>query len=463
MNAHSVTSYGAVGDGRTLDTLAVQAAIDAAHAGGGGTVVVPAGGVYLVGSIELRSHVELHIESGAVLQGSPRWPDYTARFRVGALSAGVVHEATDTSAALLTARAAYGITISGGGVIDGAAAAFVERDTDSDILQLPNERPFLAFLLGCANVTIRDVTLRNSALWTLRLTGCQDVTVTGLRIRADVRVPNSDGIDLDRCRRVRISDCDIECGDDAISLKTCDEWPEYGPCEDITVTGCVLSCRSSALVVGVDVSAPIRNVIFSSCIIRRSHRGMSVTIGTAAEGNVENVLFTDIVVDTQLYSEGWWGSAEPIFVRAAAWHDRVGAIHNIRFRNILARGESGVVIWAERPGLIQDIHLDDVRLELGRTTGWPMRRDLRPAATGGGPERCVVPAIHIERAADVRLSNCDIHWEGDDLRDYGPAVFAREAPGLVIDRVRGIAARPGLPDLDTGATPAPDEEHSGTA
>ena len=450
MNAHSVTSYGAIGDGRTLDTLAVQAAIDAAHAGGGGTVVVPAGGVYLVGSIELRSHVELHIESGAVLQGSPRWLDYTARFRVGALSAGVVHEGTDTSAALLTARAAIGITISGGGVIDGAGDAFVERDSDSDILQLPNERPFLAFLLGCTNVTIRDVTLRNSALWTLRLTGCQDVTVRGLRIRADVRVPNSDGIDLDRCRRVRISDCDIECGDDAISLKTCDEWPEYGPCEDITVTGCVLSCRSSALVVGVDVSAPIRNVIFSSCIIRRSHRGMSVTIGTAAEGNVENVLFTDIVVDTQLYSEGWWGSAEPIFVRAAAWHDRVGAIHNIRFRNILARGESGALIWAERPGLIQDIHLDDVRLELGRTTDWPMRRDLRPAATGGGPEPCVVPAIHIERAADVRLSNCDIHWQGNDLRDYGPAVFASQAPGLVIERVRGTAARPGLPDLDTG-------------
>jgi len=449
VTTHRVTSYGATGDGHTLDTRAVQAAVDAAHAAGGGKVVIPAGGTYLVGSIELRSHVELHIESGAVLQGSPSWPDYTARFRVGALSAGMVHEGTDTSAALLTAREATGITISGGGVIDGAGRAFVEEDSGGDILQLPNERPFLAFLLGCSNVTIRDVTLRDSALWTLRLTGCEDVVIHALRIRADVRLPNSDGIDLDRCRRVRISDCDIECGDDAISLKTCDEWPQYGPCEDITVTGCILSCRSSALVVGVDVSAPIRNVIFSSCIIRRSHRGLSVTIGTGAEGSVENVLFTDMIVETQLYSEHWWGSAEPIFVRAAAWHDGVGTIRHVRFRNIVARGESGVLIWAERPGLIQDIELDGVRLELGRTTAWPMRRDLRPAATGGGPDHCIAPALHIERAADVRLRNCDIHWQGEDLSDYGSALVARNAPGLVLDGVRGAAARPGLLDLDT--------------
>lgn len=453
MTTHRVTSYGAIGDGHTLDTRAVQAAVDAAHAAGGGVVVLPAGGTYLVGSIELRSHVELHVESGAVLQGSPSWVHYTARFRVGALSAGVVHDATDTSAALITAREATGVTISGGGIIDGAGRAFVTADDGTDILRLPNERPFLAFLLGCTNVTITDVTLRDSALWTLRLTGCEDVIIQGVRIRADVRLPNSDGIDLDRCRRVRISGCDIECGDDAISLKTCDEFPQYGPCEDITVTGCILSCRSSALVVGVDVSAPIRNVVFSSCVIRRSHRGLSVTIGTSAEGCVENVLFYDMIVETQLYSENWWGSGEPIFVRAAAWHDQVGTIKHLRFRNILARCESGVLIWAERPGLIEDVQLDGVRLELGRSTQWPMRRDLRPAATGGGPDHCVAPAVLVEHAVDVRLRDCDIDWRGDDLADYGSVLFARNAPGLILDGVRGSAARPGLPDLDTDQAP----------
>lgn len=113
----------------------------------------------------------------------------------------------------------------------------------------------------------------------------------------------------------------------------------------------------------------------------------------------------------------------------------------------MARGES--------PGLIQDIQLDGVRLELGRTTAWPMRRDLRPAATGGGPHDCIAPAVHIERAADVRLRDIDIHWQEGDLSDYGSALVARDTPGLVLDGVRGKAARPGLPDLDTDQVTAP--------
>ena len=448
MSRYDVRAHGAAADGVTLDTKAVQDAVDAAHAAGGGTVVIPAGHTVLTGSVELRSAVELHVERGAVLQGSPDWSDYTARFRVGALSAGVVHEHTDTSAALITARDASGIAITGAGVIDGAGAAFVTGEHD-DILELPNERPFLAFLLGCRDVTVRDVTLRDSALWTLRLTGCEDVLVHGVRIRADVRLPNSDGIDLDRCRRVRVSDCDIDCGDDGISLKTCDEWPEHGPCEDVVVTGCVVSSRSSALVVGVDVSAPIRNVVFSSCVVRRSHRGLSVSIGTGSAGSVENVLFTDIVVETQLYSPSWWGSAEPIFVRAAAWHGQVGTIRDVRFRNVLARGEGGAVVWAERPGLIEDVTLDGVRLQLGRRTPWPLRRDLRPGP-GGGPHPVVAAGVHVERATGVRLRDCEVRWQGDRLDDYGSALFAREAPGLVVEDFRGRATGAGRADRDVG-------------
>lgn len=447
MPQYDVRAYGATGDGITLDTSAVQAAVDAAHAAGGGTVVVPAGGDFLVGSIELRSAVELHVERGAVLHGSPRWEDYTARFRVGALSAGVVRTTTDTSGAMLTARDATDIAVTGGGVIDGAGAAFVEAEV-GDILRMPNERPFLVFFLGCRNVTVRDITLRDSALWTLRLTGCEDVLVHGVRIRADVRLPNSDGIDLDRCRRVRINDCDIDTGDDGISLKTCDEFPEYGPCEQIIVTGCTVSSRSSALVVGVDVSAPIRDVVFSSCVVRHSHRGLSVSVGTAVAGVVENVLFSDLIVETQLYSPGWWGAAEPIFVRAAPWHDEVGGIRNIRFRNILARGEGGVVVYGAAPGLVQDVVLDGVRLEIACHTPWAGRRDLRPAANGG-PHDVVVPGVYVEQATGVEIRDSQVLWLGDRRDEYGSALVAVDAPGLVADGLRGSVARPGIPDVLT--------------
>lgn len=446
MARHDLLDYGAAGDGTTLDTAAVQAAIDAAHDAGGGTVVVSAGRTFLIGSIELRSRVELHLEPGSVLQGSPHWADYTARFRVGALSAGVVSEGTETSAALVTARDAEQVLITGSGVIDGAGAAFIHAE-DGDIYRLSNERPFLAFLIGCSNLTIGGVTLRDSALWTLRLTGCEDVLVHGIRIRADVRMPNSDGIDLDRCARVRISDCDIECGDDAISLKTCDEWPEYGACEDITVTGCTLATRSSALVVGVDVSAPIRNVIFSSCVVRVCHRGLAVTIGTGENGDIENVLFSDIVVQTRLSSPNWWGSGEAIFVRAAPWHDQVGRIRQIRFRNVLARGEGGAVIFGAAPGLVSDVTLDGVRLELERTTDWPARRDLRPYADGG-PHEVKLPGILVEQAAGVVLRDCEIAYAGERREDFGPMISIRQAPDLLIDGLRGQPAHPGLARIE---------------
>lgn len=447
MTRHDIRSYGAVGDGVTLDTGAVQAALDAADRDGGGTVVVPAGASYLIGSIELRSHVELHVESGAVLLGSPRWSDYTARFRVSALSAGVVGASTESSAALVTARDATGVSLTGGGVIDGAGAAFVTGERGPDIHDLPSQRPFLVFFLGCENVTVRDLTLTDSALWTLRLTGCQDVLVHGLRIRGDVRLPNNDGIDLDRCRRVRISDCDIATGDDAISLKTCDEWAEYGACEDITVTGCVLSSRSSALVVGVDVSAPIRNVVFSGCVITEAHRGLAVSIGTGAAGDIENVLFTDMIVHTRLFSENWWGSGEVIMIRAAAWHDGVGRVRGVRFRNVIGHGEAGVVVWAERDGLISDVRFDGVSVELARSTDWPSRRDLRPAATGGGPHHVEVPGFFLHRAGDVRVRDCDVTWAGEWRADYGSALVAEHTPGLVLDDFRGVAARPGIPAI----------------
>ena len=86
------------------------------------------------------------------------------------------------------------------------------------------------FLIGCDRaVHIRDVQLTDAALWCVRLSGCEDVVIHGITIDSDLKYPNADGIDLDRCRRVRISDCEISCGDDAISLKTCEEFPDLGP------------------------------------------------------------------------------------------------------------------------------------------------------------------------------------------------------------------------------------------
>lgn len=160
------------------------------------------------------------------------------------------------------------------------------------IYEMPVTRPFALFFVDCTDVTIRDTRFRDAALWTVRLTGCEGVLIDGVRIRGDMKLPNADGIDLDRCRSVQIANCDIRCPDDAISLKNYEEFPDSGECADIVVTNCILESRSSAVVVGVDAVAPIRNVVVDGCVIRASHRGLSVNLGQA--GLFENILFSNI-------------------------------------------------------------------------------------------------------------------------------------------------------------------------
>lgn len=179
-----------------------------------------------------------------------------------------------------------------------------------------------------------------------------------------------------------------------------------------------------------------------------------MTIGTGAGGDVENVLFSDIVVQTRLFSPNWWGSGEAIFVRAAPWHDEVGRIRHARFRNVLARGESGAVIFGAFPGLVRDVTLDGVRLELERTTPWPARRDLRPYADGG-PHEVPLPGILIDQADAVGLIECEIAYVGERRDDFGPMISVRAATDLRIDGLRGEPARAGLERIQYVQATAP--------
>ncbi|MEO7059280.1 MAG: glycosyl hydrolase family 28 protein [Lapillicoccus sp.] len=439
MSVHDIRDHGAVGDGVTNDAPAIQAAIDACHRSGGGTVLVPSGARFCTGSIELRSHVELHVERGAVLAGSPDPSDYTVRLEVGALSGGVLDPDNDAALLLITARDAVDVAITGAGTIDGAGAAFVEEDLGT-IYRCPNQRPFTVFLIACRRVLLRDIRLQDAALWCVRLTGCEDVVVQGITIDTDLKYPNADGLDLDRCRRVRVSDCEISSGDDGISLKTCEEFPDLGVTSDVVITNCTIRSTSSAIVIGVDATDDIHDVIVSGCVIRSSHRGLAVNLGQ--DGSFSNILFTDCIVETRHFDRGWWGHGEPIYVNVGAWHDSVGRLRNVRFRNILARSENGAYIGADAPGLIDGIVLDGVRIELDRWSRWPGGEyDRRP--TVNGPEIYAHPTagIYLDSAADVTLRDCEIVWASAS-DTFGHAVEAVDVEGLVIEGLRGTSAHP---------------------
>lgn len=416
MKHYNILETGALGDGLTNDAPAIQRAIDACHANGGGVVVVPGGKTYRSGAFTLKSHVNLHVEGGAIISASEHAADYPNRM-------------------LIEARDATNISVTGTGTIDGRAKLFMTEELPY-IYHGPDSRPRMAHLIGCRNVTIRDITLKDSSSWCLHLTGCEDVLIHGIRILNDLKVPNCDGIDPDHCRNVRISDCFIEAGDDCIVLKNTREHARYGPTENITVTGCVLKSTSAAIKIGTESVSDFRDIIFSNCVIRGSSRGLAIQLRD--EGNVENVLFSDMIVETRHFYEEWWGAGEPIYVtalpRTAAI--KVGKIRHVRFQNILCRGENGAYIRGCADSQPEDVLLDNVRLELCKWTKWPGGRhdrrpgllDLRDHLTAG---------VYCQQAQDVTLRHVHVNMGQPRAACFGHALEAHAVSNLKVDDFTG--------------------------
>lgn len=438
---YTVTTYGAVGDGLSDDTAAVQAAIDARHAQSGGRVVIPTGGTFRCGSISLRSGIELHLEAGATLQATADDAAYTVRRRTGGLSNGRPDQDSEASTMFITAEGCHDVSITGQGTIDGGGRFFIQDDL-GDIYEMSHVRPYTIFLIGCERVTIRDVTIRDGAYWTVRLSGCRSALIDAVTIANDLKLPNNDGIDIDTCQRVRIANCDIVTADDGVCIKTCQESKEFGECSDITVTGCTIVSRSAGICIGSEISTPIRNVVVSACVISDSHRGLALKL--SEPGGVHNVLFTDIVVETRFFDSRFWGGGEPIYLSSYPWRGGSGTARNVRFHNILARSENGALLRSEEPGCISGVVLSDVRIEIDRWSGevggfW----DLMPHPAGTRIEHAT-SGIHLERLADVRLDNCEVVWaQPADSRaaDLGLALNVVDVDDLRTNDFRGESAR----------------------
>lgn len=415
----SPLDYGAAMNGVTNDRAALQRAIDAAAAAGGGTVVIPAGRSLLTGSIELRSHVTLRLEPGSRILASVNRADYHGRAFIHAL------DATD-------------VAITGAGTIDGRGVQFMARE--GKYIYVPKKwRPQLIVLEDCRHVLLRDITIRDSASWTVHLAGCDDVDVRGLTIRNNLKIPNCDGIDPDCSRNVRISDCDIESGDDCIVVKASRLNAHYGPCENVVVRGCLLTTQDCALKIGTETVNDIRNVVFADCVVRNCQRGIGIWLRDG--GNVENVLVHDIVIHSQLFQPTWWGASEPIFVsaRPRAPGRPIGVIRHLRFSGIIAHGEGGVFIQGSPESIPEDIVLDGVSEHITKTTSWPSRVDLRPPESLG-VQKAVIAGFHLQDARDVTLQDCAVTWGPHPPASYGRALDIRRVPDLRVDGFRGSDA-----------------------
>lgn len=289
MSVYDITEFGAVSKGG-ICTEAIQRAIDEAGRHGGGRVVVPAG-EFLTGALFLKSHIEVHLMMGATLLFSDRQEDYPV---VASRWEGVNR---DVYASCLYAEDAEQIAVTGYGTIDGNGEEWwhVFRN-ERDRLLYP--RPKLISFDRCKGVTLRDVHLKDSPSWTVNPIRSENITIDNVTILNPADSPNTDGIDPESCKNVRISNCHIDVGDDCISIKAgTEDSSDRIPCENITITNCTMVHGHGAVVLGSEMSGDIRNVTISNCVFQDTDRGIRLKSRRGRGGVVEDIRVTNIVMD----------------------------------------------------------------------------------------------------------------------------------------------------------------------
>ena len=435
---YSLKDFGALGDSKTLDTRAIQEAINAAHAAGGGRVVVHGNKTYLSGSFELKENVELHLEEGSTILASSNYLDYT--HNISDLTDGHVNESVLPQRSFIVGYRAHASSITGSGTINGNADGFIlERGQYIHTMRAPEggrsqylERPFTIFLIESNNHVMKDFTLVDPAFWAIRTTGCNDLEISGIKILTDLMVPNADGIDIDRCQRVTITDCDLVTADDCISLKSCAGTASYGDVADVLIENCSMVSTSGAITLGTESVGDIKRVRVSNCVVERSHRGFAVRAREG--GTISDVIFENSKISTRAFSPMWWGHGEALHVTAFAWSDEgflgdgnierllEGKVENISFRNLEVDSEAGILNWAAHEGLVTNINYQNIKLSIGARSKWPHRIDLRPNDVEPIVER-PHNAFEAVNISGLVIDGLEIKWDSDSRDSYGKAVF----------------------------------------
>ena len=378
MVEYKIQDFGAVGDGVTLNTEAIQNAIDEANRQGGGKVVVSAG-TFKTGGLKLKSFVELHIAVDGVLLGSEKCEDYMEH--TDAKHVDVPMLPRWRSSCLIFADEAERIAITGNGTIDCNGKHFVEKREGSFhgwayTRKSEPTPPRAVFFTGCSHVRVEDVTMINQPSgWSYWIHDCDYVHMTRLDIIADVQYPNNDGIHINCSRHVTVSDCNITCGDDCIILRANSvSLKENKVCEHVTITNCNLTSYSAGVRIAWTNDGTIRNCTLSNLVMIDSSTGVSLFLPPSVrkmemdhsnsagsdvgreETVVENISFSNILMDKQA------GYPIHIHLDPAEWV-KVKAIHNIYFHNLHARGPELPCFEGRPDCLIENIHFSSCTFE----------------------------------------------------------------------------------------------------
>jgi hypothetical protein len=391
---YTVRDHGAVGDGVAKDTAAVQRAIDACAAAGGGTVLFPAG-TYLCGSLHLKSNVTLHLDNGATILGSLLKEDYDPPETLDFKNDADV-ETTYFHQSLIWGEGLERVAITGGGTID---SGFGKRGGPKPIA-----------LKRCRFVNISGIRILNAPNYAISLLGTDDVNIDGVTILNAF----ADGIDPDSCRNVRISNCHIEAIDDAIVPKTSFSLGERRSCENITVTNCFLSTRCNGFKLGTESGGDFKRIAVSNCVIT-GKKGKSPAISGIALESVDGANIDGVTVSNITMTD----VRAPIFLRLGnRGRDQEtptpGSLRNVIIDNIVATRASLACSVTGIPGhAVENVTLSNIRMEfLGgnplhpANTPMPEKEDRYPEALMFGPMPAY--ALFVRHAEGVTLSNFDV-------------------------------------------------------
>ncbi len=439
---YDVKKYGAVSDTTRLSTAAIQRAIDACNAQGGGTVWVPAGH-YLCTTLFLKDNVTLHLDAGATIYASRRVEDYgKMRFSVGATD-------NDYVETLLKAVGVKNIAVTGKGTLhcraervgylrepqEGVPDSVTGREIANAVKYGADYRskyrkvpPFTGAIHfeDCSDVHINDIRVIESSFWSVHLRACRRVWIDGVYIYSDPNNGvNADGLDIDGCDGVAISNCVIETGDDALCLKTTSLGGSATACRNITVTNCRLTSSSAALKLGTESHGNFEDIAVSNCVIDRANRGLNMIIRDG--GIVRNVTISNLIIRTVRKATFWWGNGDPLWftVQKRGNIPSAGGIENVLIQNIIAYGQSGIRLEGF------DNRLKGIRMQNVHLYMEPEEAVDKRARNG----------FLIHGVDDLQMVDCSVHWNKQAPQQEWESAFCFEhVTGAELIRVRGEQA-----------------------
>jgi hypothetical protein len=431
----NIKDHGAIGDGKTMNTVFLQKAIDECHSSGGGKVIFPEG-TYLSGTIALKDNVMLHFQKGSRLLGSTNIDDYR---NLDPFTEGL---GIDVGWALLVAIDLKNIGIEGEGAIDGQGAKLkaehILKDTRPEG-QRWGRRPFLVRIVRCDGVTVKDITLNYAAAWTSHYFQSRNIQIENVKI-VSVGVAHNDGIGIDGCQDVRITNCDVVSGDDALVFKTTSS---KMACKNIVVSGLRLKSNQAGIKMGTESMAPFEDIKISGCHIYDTRNG-GIKLLSVDGAHLRNIEISDITmseVRTPMLFR--LGSRLNVFRKGQDTKQPTGTFENVVIRNVKAKAAdsaqlkppSGILITGVPGHYITDLTLENIEIELSGTGIADNARHSVPEAIDQYPEvktfGPLIPAYGVwaRHVKGLKLKNLTFRLKNNDLR---PAIICEDGSDIEI-------------------------------